>query len=553
MATVPLLRLVGPVLVALGVWVAVVLSARRTRARHLRELRAWWGHVPPDQSTPAVARLLLDIAPRESTEASFIVDETTWADLDLDELFGRLNRCMSPPGSQVLYRMLRQPCLDRDELDRRRALIARFARDAAVREPLQLALFGLRDRRAGQLARMLWEELPRPLSIAYIAPLLSLAAITGLVLAWLGVMAWEPLVLLFLANSILHFAQRRSFERLPLGQLGALLGGAHQLAKHTAALPAGLAARLRAAVATTDALRRCLTPLAVEDDLGLMQYPKIFLLLDVIAYLLVAPLVRSRKEELRAVFAMLGEIDALLAVASYLAEHPNVCRPELTRDASRWRVAAIRHPLVDAPVPNDFSFARRAALVTGSNMSGKTTFLKTLGVNAVLAQTFDFALAGAYVMPVCRVITSIGRADNLVAGRSYYLAEVESILRLVHAATANEIHLLLADEVFRGTNPEERVAGATAVLRWLAQGDHIVLAATHDLELVTLLRDTYTSHHFAESIDADGFHFDFTIRPGPSTTRNAINLLERTGYPPALVAQARALVTRPNAEDRVDD
>lgn len=542
MLTPELLRLIGPALVVLGIAAVVVISARRTKARRLRELRAWWGHIPPDQSTLAVARVLLDHGLRGSQENTYSLDNTTWADLDLDELFGRLNRCVSPLGSQVLYVMMRQPRLDRVQLDRRSEHTSRFCRDASLREQLQLTLFALRDRRVAQLARMLWDDLPQPLPIAYLAPFLSIAAIAGFVLAWVGLLSWAALVAFFLLNSIVHFVQRRDLEHLPLRQLGALLSAAHQMAQHVHALPSDMAAHIRPAVAATKALRRRLAPLEIEDDLGLVQYVKIYLLLDVIAYLLVAPLVRSKSAELRTLFAVLGEIDALLAVASYLAENSDVCRPELTPDAARWRLEGIRHPLIAAPVRNDFQLAHRAALITGSNMSGKTTFLKTLGVNAVLAQTFDFALATAYTMPFCRVLTSISRADSLVEGRSYYLAEVESILRLVRVAEARDLHLLLADEIFRGTNPEERVAGAAAVLGWLAQGDHIVLAATHDLELVNLLVPTYTSYHFAESIDARGLSFDFVIRPGPSTTRNALNLMERAGYPAMLVQQARTLV-----------
>src|SRR5204863_8570228 len=147
---------------------------------------------------------------------------------------------------------------------------------------------------------------------------------------------------------------------------------------------------------------------------------------------------------------------------------------------------------IDSAVPNSLTVAPpHGVLITGSNMSGKSTFLRTIGVNAVLAQTINTCLAARYEAPVYRVRTCIGMADELTAGKSYYLVEVESVLALVKASDAREPHLFIFDELFRGTNAVERIAAGEAVLRALiADGKpHVVLAATHDGELVDLLRD----------------------------------------------------------------
>ncbi|MBI2839729.1 MAG: hypothetical protein HYX75_15565 [Acidobacteria bacterium] len=144
-------------------------------------------------------------------------------------------------------------------------------------------------------------------------------------------------------------------------------------------------------------------------------------------------------------------------------------------------------------------------------------------------------------MPHVRPLTSIGRSDNLIEGKSYYLAEVESILRLVRASTSGDRYLLVADELFRGTNPEERIAGAAEVLRFMAKQPHFVFAATHDADLVRLLCPDYSPFHFTETLDSNGLSFDYTIRPGACTSHNAIALLEHVGYPEAIVARARSL------------
>ena len=133
----------------------------------------------------------------------------------------------------------------------------------------------------------------------------------------------------------------------------------------------------------------------------------------------------------------------------------------------------------------------------------------------------------------------IGRADDPAKGKSYYLVEVESVLGMVHAARSTVPHLLLFAELFRGTNAVERIAAGEAVLRGLlaptpagGPSPHVVLAATHDQELVGLLDGIYAPHHFADTVGAAGLVFDYKLQPGAATTRNAILLLAQRGAPP---------------------
>ena len=184
-------------------------------------------------------------------------------------------------------------------------------------------------------------------------------------------------------------------------------------------------------------------------------------------------------------------------------------------------------------------------LITGSNMSGKSTFLRTIGVTTIMAQTLNTCLAAAYEAPVFHVRSCIGRADDLLSGRSYYIVEVESLLGLVDASADTSPHLFLLDELFRGTNTVERIAAGQAVLRELVVAahrpkPHVVLAATHDGELVDLLSGVYAAYHFGDAVAADGLVFDHRLVPGRATTRNAIALLRLHGAPEALTTSALA-------------
>jgi DNA mismatch repair ATPase MutS len=193
-------------------------------------------------------------------------------------------------------------------------------------------------------------------------------------------------------------------------------------------------------------------------------------------------------------------------------------------------------------VPNSIHVVDASVLITGSNMSGKTTFIRALGVSAVLAQTVHTTCAAVWRAPMLHVRTSIGRADSIVDGKSYYLAEAESVRALVRASGSGQQHLFLLDEIFRGTNPTERVAAASAVLSYLSRGSDLVFVATHDIEVLELLGDGFGAYHFRESVDGGVLTFDYRIHPGPSSTRNAITLLRLMEYPEELVAEAMAAV-----------
>jgi DNA mismatch repair ATPase MutS len=243
--------------------------------------------------------------------------------------------------------------------------------------------------------------------------------------------------------------------------------------------------------------------------------------------------------------AAAGDIDAAIAVASYRAGRSDWTRPVFHAHAGVAELTEVRHPLVDAAIPNSISLRPGTGLlVTGSNMSGKSTFLRTVGVNAVLAQTVGTCLARRYVAPVFHVRSCIGRADDLIAGKSYYLVEVEALLDLVAASREASPHLFLLDELFRGTNAVERIAAGQAVLQQLLQtaggapASHVVLAATHDRELVDLTAATYAVCHFGDSVGAEGLTFDYRLQPGPATSRNAIALLRLSGAPETLLQQA---------------
>lgn len=171
-------------------------------------------------------------------------------------------------------------------------------------------------------------------------------------------------------------------------------------------------------------------------------------------------------------------------------------------------------------------------------MSGKSTFLRTVGLNVLLAQTIATCTSQSYQACPLRLLTSIGRSDNVVEGKSYYLEEALSVLRILEAINDRITTLVIFDELYRGTNSEERIFAARRVMEFLARRNAFVFMATHDLELTDLLADSYASMHFSERVGELGLEFDYKLKEGPATTKNAIALLRYLGYPGEITDQS---------------
>ena len=282
-------------------------------------------------------------------------------------------------------------------------------------------------------------------------------------------------------------------------------------------------------------------PMTSDDLTGLVaETANMLLLLDVVLLVLGSREIQAQGPPLLRTFDLVGTVDAVLGVASYRAGTATWTRPIFHTERLAARLVDVCHPLLPGAVPNSIELPPgRGVLVTGSNMSGKSTFVKSVGLNVVLAQTVNTCLATRYEAPILVVRSVVRRSDDVAAGRSYYRDEVEAVLSRVDRSRTGPAHLFLFDELFRGTSTVERIAAAEATLQELiddngdVRSDHIVIAATHDRELVELMRQTYVPYHFGDRVDGDGLAFDYRLRRGPARSWNAIALLPRPGRPHA--------------------
>ena len=541
---------------------SVAAAVPRARRRRLAELRSTWG--APIERTRRLDAIAASHAHRIDVFGGGSLDDRTWADLLLDDVFAAVDRTNSTLGQHALYHRLRTAPLA-DNLGAFEALVLRMTTDAAARERAQTALARLQDPhgydiwwlgRADAIDRHPWYVL---------FPLLTAAALVLTCVAPFWPAAVWPLVAVLVLNIAMRYLTDAHVGAITMmfRQCAPLVATAESLRFLGDGDRDPLVGPLRTdvpALARLKMISRWTSGnpfmLPVSSDFSLLllndflsalyEYLNFVFLLDATgAFFALDDLARHGLSLVRAAAAA-GEVDAAISVASFRAGRSDWTRPEFRSVDATSDFTELRHPLIEDAMPNSIALRPgRGVLVTGSNMSGKSTFLRTVGVNAVLAQTINTCVAQTYRAPVYHVRSCIGRADDLLAGKSYYIVEVEALLGLVRASDDPSPHLFLLDELFRGTNAVERIAAGRAVLHELligASGDtkpHIVLAATHDVELVDLA-DAYDAYHFGDAIGPGGLTFDHRLQPGPATSRNAIALLRLHGAPQTLLKKAMA-------------
>jgi DNA mismatch repair ATPase MutS len=234
----------------------------------------------------------------------------------------------------------------------------------------------------------------------------------------------------------------------------------------------------------------------------------------------------------------IGQFEALAAVAGFAAEHPGFVFPTLADGApARFDAAALAHPLLPASaIANDITLGGDGPvllLVSGSNMSGKSTFLRTIGLTAVLSQLGAPVRATACTLSPLAIGASIRVLDSLQEGHSRFYAEILRLKQIVDLARASQGQMLfLLDEMLSGTNSHDRRHGAEGVLRGLTTMRAIGLATTHDLalgDIVATLGRPAAQVHFSDVFDAGTLQFDYQLRPGPVRTSNALALMRSIG------------------------
>ncbi len=225
----------------------------------------------------------------------------------------------------------------------------------------------------------------------------------------------------------------------------------------------------------------------------------------------------------------LEEIETLVSLTTIAYIKKEICLPKIDKELS-LNIENMKHPLLQERkcVSNNFNSNKDINIITGSNMSGKTSFMRTIGINLVLAYTGTFVNAQEFTCPIMKIFTSINVKDDIKKGISTFYGELKRIKNILDYNKEKEIPLIIfIDEIFKGTNYNDRIFGAKEVLKKLASLNCIVFLTTHDFELCEIKEKKINNYHFEEFYKENKIYFDYKIKQGKCNTTNAKYLMRK--------------------------
>lgn len=494
-------------------------------------------------------RIALYFSGDDHSEAKQVINHQIMKDLDFEELFTALDRTNSIIGQQYLYAKLRVIPKDLTTLDTREAYIKYIERRAEDKEVAVLELSKLNNPGTYFIQRLFFgKNLEKP-GWFWLVPILSGMSMGAVAVGVFFPSIWLIALVIILINSFIHLWNKNNVLTYTntIPQLLKLHGVAEKLSNRRLFEPMKIP--VNDAIRSLKRIRRFAFFFKWEskalDDLTqafdyLKDLVKAVFLLEPIIFFKMMQQVEQQREAIKTLYTAVGELDMAISIASWRESLPYYCLPAFADgDNKQWRATDMFHPLIEHPVSNDLTLTEsKSILLSGSNMSGKTTFVRTLGLNALLAQTLNTACANTCSISRFKIWTAIRITDDLLDDSSYYYKEVKLMKQLIEESDKNDFNLLLLDEIFKGTNTVERIASGKSVLSYLNHEKNLVCCSTHDLELIDYLEGEYDFFHFEETIHEEQLHFDYQLKQGGLNNTNAIRLLEINGFPDQITNEA---------------
>jgi hypothetical protein len=512
---------------------------------HLARVRLDWPTIPPRAGAPPPAHPYA-------------------ADLDLfgaHSLTHLLDTTVSDRGRERLHAWLLAQPPDPDQWNRRQRLVKELTSRSLFRDRLVLEaqLAGTEEINGRRLAAVLAHriEAPHLTQLLIVQSLLALSTLTLGLGALLGLLPgyW---MFTFGLYALIYLATDQGEELLEhavgvhheMERLGKVLGYLERQAQRTGTcLSLACAGLIGAGMSPSRHVKRAARALHA---VSIKAHPLVHLAVNALGpwdlwfTRRLLQIQRDVRVQLPRWLDCLADVDAASSLAAFAYLHPTYAWPTSlaagsTQDGAHAAIRAVQlgHPLIPAisRVTNDYELTGTGSLtlVTGSNMSGKSTFLRTIGITMCLAQAGAPVCAERFAWTWSRLVCCIRVDDSLDAGLSFFYAEVKRLKTILDATQERQAPpvLFLIDEIFKGTNNRERLIGSRAYITELSKGNGFGLVSTHDLELADLeeVVPGLTNAHFQETVSAGALHFDYKLRPGPCPTTNALRIMELEGLP----------------------
>ena len=460
---------------------------------------------------------------RDHYNKQSFIDDKTWSDLNMDTLFHKINFNFTAIGEMRLYATLRGMFKVNQT-----SLINMFKDNKVFRLNVSYILSKI-----GKNVYPLFPDQMLPSKRNILLMFCPLLPFIGFAFIFLipskGILICLTFMIL---NAILSFKLKKSYDQ----DLKSIFYTANVIKQSQALSKIESTPAISVDFTHFKASRRFSGLLArVESQdmvSSIIMFIKLVFMIDYVLFHLIQRSYFKYQEEVMSCYDYISLLDNHYSIAMYQHTLTHYCYPKINHNINGLQMKSIIHPLLDEEnaIANTIDISNHI-LLTGSNASGKSTFMKAVALNLILAQSIQTATAHSFIYQPGYVMTSMANADDVLSGDSYFMSELKSIRRLFNTYQCNKIYCFI-DEIFKGTNTTERIAASESVLSYLDnQKAYQVIAATHDVELSILLENTYNNYHFNESIQENSIFFDYKIKPGKANTRNAIELLRITQFP----------------------
>lgn len=476
-----------------------------------------------------------------------VIDDITWNDLDMDTIFMVLNNTCTGIGEEHLYSMLRTPCFESSVLKERSRIAEYFDAHEDERLKVQTKLLNL-----GKLKIIgVYEYMQalRNLKTHNVWPNIIMcgAMICSIIGLFINFTVFLMAVFVMLAvNMVTYFSYMSNIRSyfLVISYMARLIKCAGQVSELNIPGIKPYSEDIKKNIKPLLKVRKSAWLFVSGSDAGsdifsfILDYLKMIFHIDIINFGRVVRLLNREWENFDRIMEDISIIDCSIAIASFRNYVGTYSLPQLSKSYKKSiKIVDAYHPLIENPVFNSLE-ETKSVLLTGSNASGKSTFLKTIAINAILSQTIYTSLSKEYKANYFRIYSSMALSDNIMGKESYYIVEIKSLKRIMDEMDGDIPVLCFIDEVLRGTNTIERISASSQILAYFGQKNVLCFAATHDIELTSMLDDVYANYHFQEEVKDDDILFDYKLYRGRATSRNAIKLLGIIGFGKDIIEKA---------------
>lgn len=491
-------------------------------------------------SEESLAETMLLASALQPTDSQ--VDGQTWHDLDLYRVFDQLNYTQSSIGAEALYQKMRlikfQPEASLQELE------DFFDHHPDLRLKVQVVMNQL-GKKNHNMARSIVANPGKQDSKIYLSLYIFLACLPVFSLFFLPFFKIQAMMVLvasatfnIIFSSIRNWSNKMRLDRV--SYLVRIFASTEKLSHLAIPKQEALKQAVKPFKKTKVISGILQSPTGSSDMEIILIYLNFLFLIPQIAQVYIYQQVRIHQKEAQEAINLLGELEVAISLLRHKRDVELVCHPYFKKEGG-IKGKGIYHPLLTDPVANDVRFEKNM-VISGDNASGKSTYLKMVAINCILAQGLGFAYGESLELSYGHVMTSMDVSDDIEVGDSYFITESKTILRMIESLEKSGFHYFFIDELFKGTNTIERIGSGLGIVRWLSRHDCLYMISSHDIELVAASGAVNDNYHF-DSRYVDGeIVFDYQIKQGAAVTKNAVNTLKSLHFPSEITQTSQELI-----------